>query len=281
MISGVNAVILVVWGLVGLASLGLGAIITYRGLKRSYAFPSVGGEPDEPRFLDEIRKRGVAELEQTQAGRELLAIYRDALAQATDTFKLLRAMQPLSSLTDEEIKLLSSNAELRTFERDEIIFREGESSDTLFIIVEGHVLIYKSDEAGEKFEVMIFSDGEFFGEMALLDDKPRSASAQAITPTTALTLDRQAFTSAVSAAPNISLAVMRTVSLRLRGFTNYAQQLARLLASTPEPKSELVDVILRDYEKLFAELARASEQRIRSDPTQTKGRGQTPPPDRP
>ena len=254
--DSLNLLIVVVWGLFGLLSCGLGAIITYRGLKQSYASQLAEREAEEKDFLAEIRKRGVAELEQTQTGRELLALYRDALPWETDEFDLLRAMQPFSSLTDEEIRLLSSNAKLRTFERDEIIFQEGESANSLFIVVEGHVLIYKSDEAGEKFEVAIFSNGGFFGEMALLDDKPRSASAQAITPTTVLTLDRQSFMAAVSMAPKISIAIMQALSMRMRGFTTYAQQLASSLVSTSEPKTETVELItLRDYEKLYTGLA--------------------------
>ncbi len=106
---------------------------------------------------------------------------------------LLRSVSPFSRLDYEELKLLVGGLGMQSFNRGETIFFQGSSGNMLYIIVSGQVRIYTLSEMGQELSMTIFRAGDFFGELSLLDERPRSASAQAMLPTRTLTLDRDEF----------------------------------------------------------------------------------------
>src|SRR5207249_12098721 len=99
---------------------------------------------------------------------------------------------------------LISSVGSQSFERGETIFHQGSIGSALYIIVGGQVRIYTISVAGQELTVAIFGAGDFFGELALLDGQPRSASAKALYPTTTLTLHRAAFLHTITAYPPIA-----------------------------------------------------------------------------
>jgi CRP/FNR family cyclic AMP-dependent transcriptional regulator len=106
---------------------------------------------------------------------------------------------------------------LRSYQRNEVIFEEGNQGDEMFIIHRGSVRILKKTTGGEERSLSILGPGEFFGEMALIDNSPRSASAIAEEQDTQLiVLDKSKFTYMVQQLPDFSLAIMRKLSQRLR-----------------------------------------------------------------
>lgn len=139
---------------------------------------------------------------------------------------LLRSVSPFSRLDYEELKLLADGLGMQSFKRGETIFFQGSSGNMLYIIVSGQVRIYTLSEMGQELSMTIFRAGDFFGELSLLDERPRSASAQAMLPTRTLTLDRDKFLHMVMVCPAITVAVLETLATRLRSSTVYAERLA-------------------------------------------------------
>lgn len=101
----------------------------------------------------------------------------------------------------------------------------------MYLIISGRVRIYTVSEMGQEVAVTLFGAGDFFGELALLDGQPRSASAVPMAATTTLMLERAAFLDAVQACPPIASAALTALSRRLRRSTVQAEHLASLSAS--------------------------------------------------
>ncbi len=98
-----------------------------------------------------------------------------------------------------------------TFEKGKTILREGEPGLALLLILEGKVEVRKKGKLLSTLE-----NGGFFGEMTVIDDKPRSADVVAVAPTTCFGLTSWAFAGLVRTYPEIALAVMKELVRRLR-----------------------------------------------------------------
>jgi hypothetical protein len=106
----------------------------------------------------------------------------------TERSAFLRSLPLFSGLTCEELRFLAGEARACEYETGEVIFHKGDLGYTCHIIVKGKVRIYVIGEDGRELSVSIFGPGEIFGEMALFEDLPRSASVETIEPTTTLEL---------------------------------------------------------------------------------------------
>jgi CRP-like cAMP-binding protein len=115
-------------------------------------------------------------------------------------------------VADANFSLLTgNNIETRFIRAGGLIFREGEPADELFVIKSGYVRI----QVGNKTMVDLAPD-TIFGEMALIDNEPRSASATALTDVELVPVSEKQFLFLVSQTPNFALKVMRTLAQRLR-----------------------------------------------------------------
>jgi CRP/FNR family cyclic AMP-dependent transcriptional regulator len=146
--------------------------------------------------------------------------------------ELLNNVPAFSRLDSDQIALLAASVGTQTFERGEIIFHQGSIGSVLYVVVSGQVRVFTISETGQELGLMIFRDGDFLGELALLDGQPRSASAQAMRPTTTLTLHRAGFLHTIEACPPIAAAVLEAMAARLRHTTLQAGQLGS--ASAPQ-----------------------------------------------
>jgi len=144
--------------------------------------------------------------------------------------ELLHNVPAFSRLDADQLGLLAASVGSQSFERGEMIFHQGSFGSVLYIIVSGQVRIYTISEAGQELALTIFRDGDFLGELALLDGLPRSANAQAMRATTTLTLHRSAFLHTIEACPPIAAAVIEAMAARLRQTNVYAEQLSSLSA---------------------------------------------------
>jgi CRP/FNR family transcriptional regulator, cyclic AMP receptor protein len=145
--------------------------------------------------------------------------------------ELLKRVTTFSRLTDDQVEVLARSVGSQTFERGEHVFHQGSLGSTLYVIVAGQVRIFTSSESGQELTITIFRDGDFFGEMALLDGQPRAAGAQAMCRTTALTLHRAAFLHTITACPPIAASILEVMAARIRQSNTAAEQLANLSAS--------------------------------------------------
>jgi CRP/FNR family transcriptional regulator, cyclic AMP receptor protein len=149
-----------------------------------------------------------------------------------NNLELLRGVPMFAHLGDDHLRLLSASLGSQPFERGATIFHQGSVGNTLYLIVRGQVRIYTSSLLGQEISVTLFRDGDFFGELSLLDGQERSASAVAMRDTTTLTLHRAAFLHAVRTYPEIAVAVLEQLSARLRHTNTYIEH----LASTSAPQ---------------------------------------------
>lgn len=119
-------------------------------------------------------------------------------------------------LSSEELQLVASAAVRRRQSRGSVIFFEREPGDALYIIEEGQVRIYRVAEDGREKTLALLSEGDFFGEMALIDDEPRSAIAEATEPTVLLAIHKRDVHNLIHANPSIALSMIKGLSRRLR-----------------------------------------------------------------
>lgn len=104
-------------------------------------------------------------------------IFRGKKKKDEDIENILKEVPAFSHLEPKEISLLASIVHRREYKRGEYIFYQGDPGLGMYIIQEGEVLIQYTDPDGNKKDLAILKDGDFFGEIALIDESPRSASA--------------------------------------------------------------------------------------------------------
>jgi hypothetical protein len=112
----------------------------------------------------------------------------------------------------------SGGSELDFFVRlqpGEFIFREGDPGSIMFIIEDGNVELLKGS-GGQEHQLAVLEQGDFFGEMAILEDQPRSASARAVTECQLLKIDKSTFNEMLRQNPEIAVRMLRKLSRRLR-----------------------------------------------------------------
>ena len=94
--------------------------------------------------------------------------------------------------------------------------QEGESGETLYLIIKGEVSIIKGRGESSEFELDRIGGGDYFGEMALFEDVPRSATVVTLQPSRLLVLHKQAFKEIVREYPQIALHICKVLSGRIR-----------------------------------------------------------------
>jgi CRP-like cAMP-binding protein len=133
----------------------------------------------------------------------------------------LKSMSLFADLTRREMKIVNGFMHERDYLRDEVIFDEGEEGQAIYIILEGKVLICHQGQADTPIATL--ESGNFFGELALLDDAPRSAQARAGEDCTLVILFRGDFLNLMLShaliASKIALRLARHLGARLRTVT--------------------------------------------------------------
>lgn len=133
-----------------------------------------------------------------------------------ETVSLLARVPLFTSLKPAYVAELASKVRIRNYRRGEIIFHKDDPGPTLYIIKTGQVKITTYSGEGEEVILSILTENEFFGELSLLDGKPRSANATAIEPTQVLVLQQHDFLDTIDKHPEIAREIMAVLSERLR-----------------------------------------------------------------
>jgi CRP/FNR family cyclic AMP-dependent transcriptional regulator len=105
---------------------------------------------------------------------------------------------------------------VKTFEPGEVLFKEGEQGDVMFIIIQGEVEIRKQTSAQTSKTLITFQEGDIFGEMALVEKKPRSATAIAVTPCRTLVMNEALLDNMIENNPDFAKKMIRILSERIR-----------------------------------------------------------------
>lgn len=116
-----------------------------------------------------------------------------------------------SGLSRKELVDLAKMTEDLDVEEGKVLAREGETGREFFVILEGEVSVTKDGS-----ELRRLSDGDFFGEISLVEDRPRTATVTATTPLRFFVLTRQSFRSLLEHQPELEEKVMRALEERLR-----------------------------------------------------------------
>jgi Flp pilus assembly CpaE family ATPase len=135
---------------------------------------------------------------------------------------LLRTMDIFEALPAEELEPIAQLLRERRLAETEVLCRQGEPGDALFIVTGGRIRLSTTDPSGNEKILTYFTDGQFFGEMALLSGAPRSATAIAETDAQVLVLRKDAFDSLLASHPQIMREMLKVVSQRTK---NTNQQL--------------------------------------------------------
>ncbi len=120
--------------------------------------------------------------------------------------------KPVFKTTSKKPSLPSYTVE---FSAGDYVFREGDLGTEMYILHEGRVEILKAMKGDEK-QLAVLEKGDFFGEMAILEDLPRTASARALTPVKVLHINGSTFDQMLRSNPEIAVRMMRKLSRRLR-----------------------------------------------------------------
>jgi len=129
---------------------------------------------------------------------------------------MLRSVPLFASFAEEPLRTLTTVVTRRSVTRGTIIMAAGDPTDSLYIVLSGRLKVMMSDADGKEVILTIIGPGEFFGEMGLIDDAPRSASVIAIEPCELLAITRRDFRKCLAENVEMSMAVMRGLVRRLR-----------------------------------------------------------------
>jgi len=129
----------------------------------------------------------------------------------------LLAKAPLfADLEPSELLRLGALARRRAYGKGDYIFHQGDAGDALFVLMDGRVKVATISEDGDEMILATLHPPDVFGELALIDGGPRSASIQTLEPTTALTLTRATLLDLVSRQPQVSEVLLRNLGMLVR-----------------------------------------------------------------
>ncbi len=132
--------------------------------------------------------------------------------------RLLREVDLFTGLDRVTLAKLAAHLQPLIYRAGSIIFRQGEAGDAFYLVASGTVGVYATDRAtAAEVQVKVLHVGEPFGEMALLNDIPRTATIKVETDCKVLRLDRSVFVELVREQPSVALAIAATLSRRLAG----------------------------------------------------------------
>jgi len=134
----------------------------------------------------------------------------------TQYFHFLRSAYFFQDLTDGEIESIAELAQEESFRSGQMIFSEMSSPDKFYIVLEGKVEVWKDYESLDRDLLAVHGEGHLFGEMALIDDLPRSATIVARTEVRVLFLYRDAFIHVLRTNSNVALSLLRSLSAMVR-----------------------------------------------------------------
>jgi CRP/FNR family transcriptional regulator len=177
------------------------------------------------------------------------------------------------TLADEELARVADVAGTRRFEADEVIFREGDASNTFYVIRSGHARAVRENPDGRSITLARFGPGDMFGELAMLDDERRSATVETIEETEVIAILGPDMRRLLREHPDISVKLITSLGRRLRetnerlarqSFQTVQSRVATVLAQLVEAaRAEGApdgDVLITSTQAQLAQLAGSSRE---------------------
>ncbi len=129
---------------------------------------------------------------------------------------LLRATGLFSDIDEEGITFIAQEAALRRLRRGDVIFREGERPDQLYVVLEGRIAIVNRSSDGRESVISLMEHGDLFGEMGLLDGMGRSADARALETSRVASIPYEPVRAAFDERPERLWSVVALLAQRIR-----------------------------------------------------------------
>jgi CRP/FNR family cyclic AMP-dependent transcriptional regulator len=129
---------------------------------------------------------------------------------------VLKAVPLFASFPEDQLRMLTTVVTRRSLPRSTTVMASGDPTDSLYIVLSGRLKVMMSDAEGKEVILSILTAGEFFGEMGLIDDAPRSASVVSIEPCELLSIAKRDFKKCLAENFEMAQAVMRGLVRRLR-----------------------------------------------------------------
>ncbi|UCH53376.1 MAG: Crp/Fnr family transcriptional regulator [Pseudomonadota bacterium] len=165
---------------------------------------------------------------------------------------MLENIPLLSGLSKQDLATIAEHAITKTYDPHSLVIREGELSDSLYLILYGKTKVFVSNSSGAEAILNILGPGEFFGEMALLDDAPRSASVMTLEPTRLSMITKSAFRQCLTDHPDVAFNLIAALNRRVRTLTENVKNLA-LLDVYGRVARTLINVAIRDGEEFVVD----------------------------
>ena len=156
---------------------------------------------------------------------------------------LIQTVPLFSDLSETSLKVITDKMVGRSYGKEKMILIEESAGETFFLISEGTVKITRMSDDGREVILAILGEGDFFGEMALLDGEGRSANVVALEDAEALTLQRSDFLDILERFPKIAIHLLKELTTRIR---HSDQQIESLSLSGAEQRIALVLIRLAE-----------------------------------
>ncbi len=162
----------------------------------------------------------------------------------------LRGVELLNGLSAEDLVRVAQTCQIVRIRRAELIFTESQPGACLYVVMSGRIKIFGSSTQGRFKTFAYLEPGDFFGEMSLIDEEVRSASASALDDSVLIMLKSEDYRKLMLSRPAIALAVLKTMSTRLRkanreiealSFNNVLGRIAQILLDLAERYGKKTD----------------------------------------
>jgi CRP/FNR family transcriptional regulator/CRP/FNR family cyclic AMP-dependent transcriptional regulator len=140
--------------------------------------------------------------------------------------QLLAKVELFSELNADELATVASVASTRSVAKYTVIFHGGDAADAVYVIGSGKVKVVTTSTEGKEFILTVLGAGQVFGEMALVEEAPRSASVVTLTAVELLAIKREDFHHLLNTSPGISRSLLGILSRRLRRANSKMESLA-------------------------------------------------------
>jgi CRP-like cAMP-binding protein len=167
----------------------------------------------------------------------------------------LERVRVFSLLSREDVERVTSHLSAVELEEGQTLFHEGEAGKELYILAEGKVAISISLPDGTGQQIAQFAPGDFFGEMSIFDNAPRSATCRALTRSVVFSLSKDAFSDIIAQHPRIALKLMyrmlNVTTQRLRDTSAFVSEM--VLWGESARKRAITDELTGVYNRRFLE----------------------------
>jgi len=160
-----------------------------------------------------------------------------------DKIRLLQSVPLFSDLSDSSLAKISDQMITRSYKKGQLILMEESLGETFFILKNGGVKVTRMSDDGREVILAMLGEGDFFGEMSLLDGEGRSANVVAIEDTDALTIKRGEFLGILEQYPKIAINLLEELTRRLR---RSDQQIESLSLSDAEQRISIALIRLAE-----------------------------------